>query len=191
MSKRKGTTFLLVSIFLLVVLAYYLLPDIASFLVYKTNIQHADVIIILGGDSERVSYGVKLYKSNYSDKIIVTGGGTEEKEEVIDSGVAIKDIILEVKSTTTYENAKFSRSIMLQKNFTSAIVVSSPYHMRRAKWLFDEVFKNDNITLLYSPVDDSWFKQEEWWRNEREIRVVMDEYAKFIYYAITNDNLWR
>ncbi|MBU4220848.1 MAG: hypothetical protein KKA10_04370, partial [Euryarchaeota archaeon] len=53
---------------------YYLLPGIASFLTLETNLQHSDVIIILGGDSERVPYGVKLYKANFSDKIIVTGG---------------------------------------------------------------------------------------------------------------------
>jgi len=162
---------------------YYLLPGIASFLVFKTNLQHADVIIILGGDSERVPYGVKLFKENYSDKIIVTGPRAEmSKKAAIDSGVALKDVIPEDKSTTTYEDAQFSRDIMLQNNFTSAIVVSSPYHMRRASWLFGRVFKNDNVTLLYSPVDNSWFKIEKWWTNEREIQVVIDEYAKFVYY---------
>ena len=72
---------------------------------------------------------------------------------------------------------------MLQKNFTSAIVVSSPYHMQRASWLFGDVFKNDNITLLYSPVNNSWFKPEKRWTNKMETRVVICEYAKFIYYA--------
>ncbi len=38
-------------IFLLAVLTYYyLLPVTASFLIVRTNLQHADVIIILGGD---------------------------------------------------------------------------------------------------------------------------------------------
>ncbi len=56
--------------------------------------------------------------------------------------------------------------------------------MRRASWLFGRVFKNDNVTLLYSPVDNSWFKIEKWWTNEREIQVVIDEYAKFVYYTL-------
>jgi uncharacterized SAM-binding protein YcdF (DUF218 family) len=85
-------------------------------------------------------------------------------------------------STTTYEDALFARDIMLQNNFTSAIVVSSPYHMRRAAWLFGKVFKNDDITLLYSPVENSWFKPEQWWTDGRKIHAVMDEYAKFVYY---------
>lgn len=173
-------------IFLLAVLTYYyLLPGIASFLIVRTNLQHADVIIILGGDSERIPYGVKLYKSNYSDKILVTGGQTWTelaKIEALDSGVAPKDVILQDKSTTTYEDALFSRNIMLQNNFTSAIVVSSPYHMRRASWLFGRVFKNENIMLLYSPVDNSWFTEEKWWTNERSMQAIFDEYAKLIYY---------
>ncbi len=182
-------------LFLLAILIYYyLLPGMASFLVFRTDLKHADVIIVLGGDSERVPYGVKLYKSNYSDKIIVTGGPLKiphlnnmtwaelAKEEAVDSGVAPKDVILEDKSTTTYEDAQFSRNIMQQSNFTSAIVVSSPYHMRRASWIFGRVYKNDNITLLYSPVDNSWFKEEKWWTDERSMQAIFDEYAKLVYY---------
>ena len=181
--KKKLIIAITLSILLLFVLVLYLLPGMASFLIFKTNIQHVDVIIILGGDKERVPYGAKLYKSNYSDKIIISGDNVIGKKQAIESGIALKDVILEDKSTTTYENAKFSRSIMLQNNFTSAIVVSSPYHMRRASWLFGDVFKNDNITLLYSPVDNSWFKPEKWWTNKMEMYVVVEEYSKFIYYA--------
>ncbi len=174
---------------------FYLLPGIASFLIVETNLQHSDVIIILGGDKERVPYGVKLYKANYSDKIIVTGGVLNlphinttlaelEKEEALDMGVPTDDILLVDKSNTTYEDAQFAREIMLQNNFSSAIVVSSPYHMRRAAWLFGRVFKDDNITLFYSPVEDSWFRPEKWWTDERKMHVIMDEYAKFVYYLL-------
>lgn len=172
-------------IFLLAILIYYyLLPGVASLLVFRTDLQHTDVIIILSGDKERLPYGVKLYKSNYSDKIILSGSDPSSKEKSIKLGANSKDIILENKSTTTYENALFSRNIMIQNNFTSAIVVSSPYHMRRVSWLFGREFKNDNITLLYSPVDNSWFKPEKWWTNERERQIVINEYAKFIYYIL-------
>lgn len=192
MNKKTGKSIAsaVLIIFLSAILVYYyLLPGMASFLVFKTNLNHADVIIILGGDSERVPYGVKLYKANYSDKIIVTGRGANlSREAAIKLGVPSKDVISENKSTTTYEDAQFSRNIMLQNNFTSAIVVSSPYHMRRASWLFGRVFKDDNVTLLYSPVDNSWFKIEKWWKNEREIQVVIDEYAKFVYYTLY---FWR
>ncbi len=114
MNKKTGKSIaiaILVLFLLAILIYYYLLPSIASFLVFKTNLQHADVIIILGGDSERVPYGVKLYKANYSDKIIVTGRGAElSKEEAINLGAASKDVILEDKSTTTYE-MPYSRKI--------------------------------------------------------------------------------
>jgi len=183
----------LIFIFLALAAYYYLLPGIASFLTVETNLPHSDVIIILGGDSERVPYGVKLYHSNYSDKIIVTGGlinlpqinttwAELEKEEAIDMGVPQNDILLVDNSNTTFEDAQFSREIMLQNNFSSAIVVSSPYHMRRVAWIFGKVFNDDSIKLFYSPVGDSWFKPEKWWIDERRMHVIMDEYAKFVYY---------
>ncbi|MBU4223041.1 MAG: YdcF family protein, partial [Euryarchaeota archaeon] len=144
---------------------------------------------------ERVPYGVKLYKANFSDKIIVTGGliniphinttwAELEKEEAIDMGVPQDDILLVDNSNTTFEDAQFSREVMLQNNFSSAIVVSSPYHMRRAAWIFGKVFKDDSIKLFYSPVGDSWFKPDKWWTDERRMHVIMDEYAKFVYYLL-------
>ena len=182
---RKSIASLLIIFLFIILVYYYLLPGIGSFLVFRTNLQHEDVIIILSGSNERIPYGVKLYKANYSDKIIITGSNTEPlKEKAIELGVTPKDIIMEDKAKTTYENALFSRNIMMQNNFTSAIVVSSPYHMRRAAWLFGRAFKNDNITLLYSPVNNSWFKPEKWWANKMGIHVVMSEYAKFVYYTI-------
>jgi len=196
--KRIISTTALIVIFILIIIFFiyfYLLPGIASFLTIQTDLQQSDVIIILGGDSERVSYGVELYMENYSDKIIITGGRLDipylnttwaelQKKEAVKLGVLPEDIILAEKSTTTYEDALFARDIMLQNNFTSAIVVSSPYHMRRVAWLFGKVFNNDDITLLYSPVENSWFKPEKWWTDGKDIHVVMDEYAKFVYYSI-------
>jgi uncharacterized SAM-binding protein YcdF (DUF218 family) len=97
---------------------FYLLPGIASFLVIQTNLQQSDVIIILGGDSERVSY--ELYNKNYSDNIIMTGGpigvpylnttwAELQKKEAVELGVLPEDIILADKSTTTYEDALFAK----------------------------------------------------------------------------------
>ena len=195
--KRKKIILIASLIFIFFALAayYYLLPGIASFLTIETSLPHSDVIIILGGDSERVPYGVKLYHSNYSNKIIMTGGlinlphinstwAELQKEEAIDMGVPQDDILLVDNSNTTYEDAQFSREIMLQNNFSSAIIVTSPYHMRRAAWIFGKVFKDDSIKLFYSPVDNSWFKPEKWWTDERKMHVIMDEYAKFVYYLL-------
>jgi uncharacterized SAM-binding protein YcdF (DUF218 family) len=84
-------------------LYFYLLPGIATLLSVQTNLQQSDVIIILGGDSERVSYGVELYRENYSDNIIVTGGPVNipylnttlaelQKKEAVKLGVLPEDI---------------------------------------------------------------------------------------------------
>jgi hypothetical protein len=37
---------------------------------------------------------------------------------------------------------------------------------------------------MYSPVENNWLKPEKWWTDGRKIHVVMDEYAKFVYYSI-------
>ena len=48
-------------------------------------------------------------------------------------GVPNDSIILENNATSTRESAFFTKELMIQQQFQSAIVVSSNFHMRRVK----------------------------------------------------------
>ena len=73
---------------------------------------------------------------------------------------------------------------MQRKGFHSAIVVSSPYHMRRVKMIFSKIYRDSGIELQYSPVRDSWFNVEKWWTRERELVTINNEYIKLIFYLL-------
>ena len=115
--------------------------------------KNSDVIVVLGAKTYqdgqydpclkgRVEHGVALYKEGYAPKIVMTGGpdqedGTIEAEVMqkiaLEAGVPEKDIILEPNSTSTYENMVNTRSILEERHYSSAIIVTAPYHMPRAR----------------------------------------------------------
>ncbi|HIA64621.1 TPA: YdcF family protein [Candidatus Poribacteria bacterium] len=198
--KKKWFILSCLAIILLVgaVLPYqFWLTRLAMVLIVQTDsLQPVDTIIILAGDAERFQHGVSLYESEYAPHIIFTSDSAPlllvdlhiNWEEITTNAIK-KAGISEgstslVLSTSTYDDAKYSYQLMQEKGFQSAIVVSSPYHMRRVRMIFNKIYKNSGIELQYSPVENSWFSVEKWWTRERELVTINNEYIKLIFYRL-------
>lgn len=158
---------------------------LAGLLVVEDPLEPADVLIVLGGDSGRELHAAELYRQGLAPKVIMTGcGGAagQMASRAVRAGVREKDILIESKSKSTYDNAVFSRDIVMQNSFKSAIVVSSPYHMRRSKLVFERVFKNTGVKLLYSSAKGSKFNPGSGHLSDNDLRLTQKEYLKLIYY---------
>ena len=163
------------------------LKALGSFLLVQDGLKKADVVVVLGGGgSNRVVEAARLYKQGFAKYIIVTGGSTDQKTNLaammehhaVHLGVPQENILLEPQAMSTYQHPGLVMPIMRAHGFKSAIVVSSPYHMRRSAMLFDRVFKNNGIELIYYPAQESQFKVEEWWKQTRNWKIVRSEYMK-------------
>lgn len=132
----------------------------------KDEAQKVDVVIVLGAATyngsvspiyrERLNHGIQLYQEGYATKIIVTGGmgeGNEvsdayaAKQYALSWGIPEEDVLTEDTSTITQENLENSKTIMDEKGYTTAIIVSDPLHMKRAMLLA----KDAGITAYSSP----------------------------------------
>ena len=60
-------------------------------------------------------------------------------------------ILIENNSRSTEENAIYSRQILDELGYDSAILVSDSYHILRAEWLF----RDQGITAYTSPIPAS------------------------------------
>lgn len=140
--------FLLFTIF---VLLHYITFMIIVFNAIKSATDE-ETIIVLGcrvkGDvpslalQKRCESAYKYLCQNKNAVAIVSGGqGKDEniseaecmQKILIDKGIEKERIIIEDKSTSTYENLKFSKQIIESKNLSSKIaIVSSEYHIKRA-----------------------------------------------------------
>ncbi len=125
---------------------------------YHCEVPSGDVIILLGGGIVqgapdltgagfpsdlmlgRMVTAVRLAK-RLDLPIIATGGkglGSLEAEApvikrvLMDLGVPGSRIFMDDKASDTMENARFSKAICLENNFTRPILVTSAYHMKRS-----------------------------------------------------------
>lgn len=144
----------------------------------------AEVIIILsGGAYERVDYGVKLLQQGYADQLLMSGGSAQNMAaRAVSSGVPPEDIIVEKQSGSTFENAKYSSEILQARGFKTAILVTSPYHTRRARMLFAEFDKGWTLTICAVPYDSS--VTTDWWKDRNLSHSVINEYFKFVWHFL-------
>ncbi|MDD5888501.1 MAG: YdcF family protein [bacterium] len=140
----------------------------------------ADIGIVLGGVSmipDRVNKAFELYKKGIIKKILVSGGighfnlkrtiteAQAMKDYLLSLGLLDEDILVEDKSRNTYENFLYSYHLLKEKMDLKGIsftLITSDFHMKRAKELFKYFFK-DSKFITCSVMDgktdkDMWKK---------------------------------
>jgi uncharacterized SAM-binding protein YcdF (DUF218 family) len=171
----------------------FILNKAAKYLYCKDELKPADVIVVIP-DSETgysVEYGAKLFKEGWAkkDRIILSGGVATWKytwaslmqEQVLSLGVPMNAILLEEKSTSTKENAVYTREIMKRHRYTSLILITAAYHSKRAEKTFKKIMGNE-ISVLIAPAEESKFRIEDWWKRERDRKAVLIEFFKFFWF---------
>ncbi|MCP3761391.1 YdcF family protein [Domibacillus sp. A3M-37] len=169
--------------FLAIVGFVVLFPLARLFLVVNEEPKNADVIIALSGDVGRLEKAADLYHEGYADQVMLSlaneAGMTVE--EAVAFGVSEQDLLLEEEATSTYTNALYTKEMMVEKGFDSAIVVSSDYHMRRVKLVFEHVYRDSGIELTYV---SSLRNGQAWYWDKQNILFTAKEFVKLPGYVL-------
>ena len=148
----------------------------------------ADAIVALSGDTgARTQTAVDLWKRKYAPVIIFAGASVDPnsassgelmKRLAIADGVPESAILVEPASNTTQENARLVTDLMKAHTFTTAILVTSPYHQRRAAYLFGREFPPAHLTFINYPARDPAWDPNTWWLREPSRTLTVVELAK-------------
>lgn len=140
-----------------------------------------------GGYQERVRQAVDLYQAGYAPRMIFSTGfvfafaeGEVMRSLAEANGVPREAIILETAATNTYENVTRSRQILIDNGWRSALVVSSPYHMRRAMLTWQR--NAPEIAATPTPVPFSQFYLRDGGPSLEQMRGLLQEYAAIVLY---------
>lgn len=181
--------------YLWLILIFFVLGllSLGLFLEVPGNPAKSDCIIVIAGDrGERLAQAVHLYDLDYAPFILISGGEVYHKttiarlmrDHALELGVPENAIILEEHADSTYQNAVHSKTIVTEKGFNSAIVVTSNYHMRRTMLTFNKVFKDTPVKLTYSFAKDPFFNAKRWWSTNKGIMYTFTECVKLLGYAL-------
>jgi uncharacterized SAM-binding protein YcdF (DUF218 family) len=166
---------------------------LGSYLVVEDAPAKADAIVVLSGDGgNRLEHGVRLFDDHFAPVLILTGAGQPGnpsaaevmRQQAESMGVPTSAIFLVEQSTSTREDATYTRQLMAQHGWRSAILVTSAYHGRRASLVFARAFDGSGIVVTNRPVHDDLWQPNSWWTSVDTIRLTMNELIKLAYYEL-------
>ena len=205
--RRRGRAWRRGRIALLVLVAWLLLAWVAAeALIVKSELAHADALVILAGSStyiERTQRAAQLFQQGRAPVIILTndniqsGWSIEEQrnplfvelaaEELKRQGVPAEKIeIVPGTVSSTYEEAVRLREYAAEKGLRSILIVTSAYQSRRALWTMRRVFRDSGIEIGLNAVEPGQQSPRPaiWWFYGLGWQMVPGEYVKMIYYWI-------
>lgn len=181
-------------LFLFILLSVHeaVLQAAGDFLAVEDPLHRADAIIAISGDGqERVRAASELLRRGLGRWLILSGGpggGSGSARQLLDYayevGVPDDRILVDDGATSTTGNARGSADLMRRKGLRSAILVTSPYHMRRSAVIFRAYFRPQGLTVSAYPVRDSFFQVQGWWRRAQDRGRVIREYEKLFAFLI-------
>jgi uncharacterized SAM-binding protein YcdF (DUF218 family)/glycosyltransferase involved in cell wall biosynthesis len=154
--------------------------------------QPADAIVVFaggvgesgqagGGYQERVKKAVDLYRAGFASHIVISSGFVFAFKEAdvmrglaIDAGVSPDAIVLETAAANTRENVVNTYQILSRKGWRKILLVSSPYHMKRALLAWKRAAPE--IGIVPSPVEQSQFYAHGRGASLEQIRGILQEY---------------
>jgi len=164
------------------------LVSVGHALAVSDPLEPADAIVAISGDAgPRVATAVALWREGYAANIVFSGGSVDPdsvssaeimKRRAVALGVPEDRILVEPESRTTLENAEEVADLLAHSGLRSAILVTSPYHQRRAWLHFARAFDRYGLALRNHPAADPEWDATLWWTREPSRTLTAIELAK-------------
>ena len=185
------TTFIL--LYLAVVGTHKLwLPLFAEYLIVKAPLKKCDLIVVSTGSYTRFLYAIDLMKKDYAGKLLLLGD--ERFKNVSDSKTPLQmateealgekipvESLYSRSSTSTLDDARIAKKLLLSQGLKSAIVISDRYNMKRLSMIFNDTFRGTSVDLVYTynEQDDGLVAPDHWWKSSPTFLYVVKEWIKF------------
>lgn len=206
----RGGTARKVAIFTIVVVAFmalalargWLLGMVGKLLVKEDPLERAEVAVVLSGAYwDRAREAADIYREGHVRRILLM---RELKpvgyEDMLEMGIKVPlkhevnqkilsyykvpssaIVLMDEEANSTSHEAEILQRYVQAKGVSSMIVITSPYHSRRACLIISSRLKGRTKVICHpSKYDD--FYPRAWWRQRRQARNVFLEYTKLLFY---------
>ena len=165
---------------------------VGHFLTAVGTLTPADAIVVLGGGHpDRAHYAVALFEQGFAPWVVFSGGtlhntglacSTAELslEAAQELGLPADVVIIADEAQSTYDEAVNLASMARAHHWRSLIVVTSPFHTRRAARTFGALLPGVAIQVTAAP--DPRFDPGRWWATEEGLVSVFNELLKLGFY---------
>jgi uncharacterized SAM-binding protein YcdF (DUF218 family) len=185
-----------VSVIFLLLTWGWCLDQIGDYLVLDQPPEPSDAIVAISGEQSRRAWAIELYRRGHSNLLIFNVSDTtyffgqaidpveSVRQMTLEAGIPAKSLVINTQVKSTWEDALATRESVLRLGLKSIIVVSSPFNMRRVWLTYNHVLEGVPVNLRFCavPWEIERLSPQEWWKNERELQLVVNEYLKISFY---------
>ena len=160
------------------------------------NPEKSDAICILLGDFRvRPIRASELFLRGFAPTILIVdfpddmvfGNLESQLAQVImlKSGIPADRLVrLRGRVTSTAEEARFYRDYAEKNDLKSLLVVTSSFHTRRSRWIFERIFAGSGIKLSYAAARQPHIDETNWYKTDEGLVTYFSETLKTIYYYL-------
>jgi uncharacterized SAM-binding protein YcdF (DUF218 family) len=202
---RLKWVFFVLALLYVLVSAYHglILTSMGRYLVVAHPPEKSDLIVCFGAENVELGLsaadafrrdlapGVFVARKTISDGYEILkqrGVAYPESRELMIlmlKGLGVPESAILTRDTPaedTVMEATLVRDLVTEKNYRSLILVTSAERSRRAWLVLRKVLEGEDVRILVIPSSYSNFNPEGWWKDPRQLREVVLEYQKLVYY---------
>jgi uncharacterized SAM-binding protein YcdF (DUF218 family) len=164
------------------------LEAMGQYLVDTQPPEHADMIVVLGGDwyGNRILMAAELARQGYAPRVLVSGGGylygKYEGDMAVPFAVShgyneTMFIKLLQPVTSTRDEARAVIPELRRRGVKKYILVTSEFHTRRAGNLFRQIGPDLEVRVVASPDTLHW---NNWWVEREGRKTFLMEWTKTV-----------
>jgi uncharacterized SAM-binding protein YcdF (DUF218 family) len=157
----------------------------------EDKLEHSDAIIVLSDDNfyaDRATRAAQVYRQGLAPLVVASGrrlrpyAGIAElmEHDLVERGVP-KDKIVRIvhDADSTRMEAQALAPVVIQRKWHSFIIVTSNYHTRRARYIFEHVFPAGSIVRVTGARDGD-FDPDSWWERRISVKEFVRELAAMV-----------
>jgi uncharacterized SAM-binding protein YcdF (DUF218 family) len=145
----------------------------------------AEGIVVLTGGTARIDGALQLLAEGRANRLLISGVNPMVTRQALASTVSdgLRRVLdccvdLDRQAHDTIGNAAETREWADQRGFSSLIVVTSDYHMRRS--MAELAFAMPDKRLIAFPVNNPDLHLASWWRDPETLSLLVREYGKYL-----------
>jgi uncharacterized SAM-binding protein YcdF (DUF218 family) len=159
--------------------------------IIEDPLDKADALIVLGDDNfyaDRATRGAQLFREGKAPVIVASGrrlrpnAGIAElmEHDLVERGVPRDKIVrFAHDADSTLEDAQALAKLAKERKWHSVIVVTSNFHTRRARYIFQRIFPL-GMEVRAASARDGDFDPEHWWEKRKSIKELTREFAGMV-----------
>jgi len=150
----------------------------------------AEMLVVLGGGSaERARTALELYRAGFAPRIMVTDGSGHPDSAfhfMEQTGIPRRALLSPLRpATSTAEDARAIRQVVVRHGIRSVLVVTSPYHCRRVELALRRILADLEVEWTVTPSASLYMDANSWWLSRQGWITVGKEFPKLAWYWLT------